>query len=320
MTGKDILTAKQLLESGKCVAIPTETVYGLAANALDPTACAEIFRIKNRPSFNPLIVHVHAIGEIEKYVRAFPEPLKKLAEHFSPGPVTFVLPKKNNIPDIVTAGGDTVAVRIPAHPLTLELLRLLPFPLAAPSANPFGYISPVTAQHVEAQLGNEIPYILDGGACTVGLESTVVAYENNEVVILRLGGISVEAIEAVCGKVRLEINQSSDPKSPGQLAAHYAPRKKLYFGNLGDLLKTHAAAKKGILSFSKPVSGNNIAYQVILSEKGNMNEAAANLFAALRFLDNSDVDILLAEKFPEKDLGRAINDRLMRASFMGTDF
>lgn len=314
MIGTDLLNAKTLLENGRCVGIPTETVYGLAANALDAKACAEIFRIKNRPSFNPLIVHVHAVSEIEKYAREFPEPLKKLAEKFAPGPITFVLPKKENIPDIVTAGGDTVALRIPAHPLTRKLLQQLAFPLAAPSANPFGYISPVTAQHVEQQLGDVIPYILDGGACTIGVESTVVTVENGEVTVLRLGGVSVEAIEAVCGKVRLAINHSSDPKSPGQLASHYAPRKKLFFGELNQLLEKHPTEKKGVLTFSDAAKGTNIAYQCVLSPAGNLNEAASQLFAALRFLDSCDVDIILAEQFPDKELGRAINDRLKRAS------
>lgn len=314
MIGKDIQHAAALLGKGQCVGIPTETVYGLAANALDAKACAEIFRIKNRPSFNPLIVHVHAVSEISKYVREFPAVLQKLADRFSPGPITFVLPKKNNIPDIVTAGGDTVAVRVPAHPLTLALLQQLPFPLAAPSANPFGYISPVTALHVEQQLGDAVPYILDGGSCAVGLESTVVTEENGEVVVLRLGGIAVEDMEAVCGKVRLAINHSSDPKSPGQLASHYAPRKKLLFGDINTLLAAHPDAQAGVLSFSETVNNAQVTHQVILSPRGDLAEAAAGLFAALRFLDGCAVDLIIAAPFPDQSLGRAINDRLLRAS------
>lgn len=314
MIGKDIQHAAAVLGNGQCVGIPTETVYGLAANALDAKACAEIFRIKNRPSFNPLIVHVHAVSEISKYVREFPAVLQKLAARFSPGPITFVLPKKDNIPDIVTAGGDTVAVRVPAHPLTLALLQQLPFPLAAPSANPFGYISPVTALHVEQQLGDAVPYILDGGSCTVGLESTVVTAENGEVVVLRLGGVAVEDIEAVCGKVRLAINHSSDPKAPGQLASHYAPRKKLLFGDINSLLAANAHVHVGVLTFTEAIKNERVTHQVILSPRGDLAEAASGLFAALRFLDGCAIDLIIAEPFPDEALGRAINDRLLRAS------
>lgn len=314
MIGKDIQHAAAVLGTGQCVGIPTETVYGLAANALDAKACAEIFRIKNRPSFNPLIVHVHAVSEISKYVREFPEVLQKLAARFSPGPITFVLPKKNIIPDIVTAGGDTVAVRVPAHPVTLELLQQLPFPLAAPSANPFGYISPVTALHVEQQLGDAVPYILDGGTCAVGLESTVVTAENGEVVVLRLGGVAVEDLEAICGKVRLAINHSSDPKSPGQLASHYAPRKKLVFGEINPLLAAHPNVNVGVLTFTDTIKNEHVTHQVVLSPRGDLAEAASGLFAALRFLDGCPIDLIIAEPFPDKALGRAINDRLLRAS------
>lgn len=314
ITGTSIAEAARYLREGQCVAIPTETVYGLAANALDPAAVTQIFSIKNRPTFNPLIVHVQHFGEFEKYAREVPAMIKTLAGHFSPGPLTFVLPKKETVPDIVTAGGDTVALRIPAHPLTLELLKSLPFPLAAPSANPFGYISPVTALHVEQQLGEKIPYILDGGPCSVGVESTVITVEDGKVIVLRLGGVAVEAIEQLAGKVELRINQSSNPQSPGQLKSHYAPKHPLFLGDIASALGAHPDKKIGVLSFTKKYTHPAIAQQVQLSTAGDVNEAARFLFAGLRYLDSSEIDLILAEKLPEVGLGRAVNDRLERAA------
>jgi L-threonylcarbamoyladenylate synthase len=227
--GTDIIQAKQLLEQGKLVAIPTETVYGLAGNALNPDAVLSIFKTKNRPSFDPLIVHTDSIEKIERWVKKIPTPLKTLASQVWPGPLTILLPKKEIIPDLVTAGLESVAIRIPNHPLTLSLLQSLDFPLAAPSANPFCYISPTQAEHVNQQLGGLIPYILDGGACQIGIESTIVAWENNQLHVLRLGGLSVEAIENLSQqKVQLQLNQSSNPQAPGMLKSHYAPLKPLY--------------------------------------------------------------------------------------------
>ncbi len=312
--GTDLDQALAHLRAGQLIGIPTETVYGLAANALSTAAVVQIFEVKKRPTFNPLIVHVHAIDQFEHYASHIPEPIKRLAQIFSPGPITFVLPKKENIPDIVTAGGDTVALRVPAHPLTRKLLAQLDFPLAAPSANPFGYISPVTAKHVADQLDGQIPYILDGGPCQVGVESTVVSMIENEVAILRLGGISVEAIEAVVGKAILQINQSSNPQSPGQLKAHYAPRIKLILGDLSELINQYALSKKAVLAFREIPTETTWTAAASLSEKGDFSEAARNLFAALRRLDQTDAEVILAERLPNFDLGRAINDRLERAA------
>jgi L-threonylcarbamoyladenylate synthase len=203
--GRDIEKAKSLLMQGDLVAIPTETVYGLAGNALDPEAVALIFETKNRPSFDPLILHTSSIGRVEDFVSSFPEKLKILAESFWPGPLTLLLPRKSVVPDLVTSGLDRVAVRVPKHPLTLALLESLDFPLAAPSANPFGYISPTRPEHVEAQLGEKIPYILDGEACDVGLESTIVGLEEDEIVIYRLGGLEISAIEKLVGRSKSKI-------------------------------------------------------------------------------------------------------------------
>jgi L-threonylcarbamoyladenylate synthase len=314
ITGTDLSLAKELLCKGELVAIPTETVYGLAANALNSDAVLKIYETKNRPTFNPLIVHVHSANDFSKYANEVPDLVKQLAEKFSPGPITFVLPKKNNIPDIVTGGGDTVALRVPGHPLTLKLLSQLDFPLAAPSANPFGYISPVNAFHVKDQLDGKIPYILDGGNCMVGVESTVVTVENDKLIVLRLGGVAVEDLKDVVGKVELRINNSSNPNSPGQLKSHYAPRIPLHFGKMEELLEKYVDEKKSILSFSQKYSTENVIAEEILSPSGDLHEAARNLFSALRKLDQSEAKIILAEKFPEHGLGLAINDRLERAA------
>jgi len=218
--GKDIAKAKRLLEAGELVAIPTETVYGLAANALDEDAVAKIFEVKDRPGFDPLIVHAGTVTQISGIVEDIPGPLLKLAEKFWPGPLTLLMKKKPLIPYLVTSGLENVAVRVPDHPMTGELLRILDFPLAAPSANPFGYISPTLAEHVQDQLGEKIPYILDGGHSEVGLESTIVGMDAGRVFVFRLGGTEVSAIEDIVGVVTVMPQSSSNHKSPGMLKSH----------------------------------------------------------------------------------------------------
>jgi L-threonylcarbamoyladenylate synthase len=313
--GTDIKKAKALLIQGELVAIPTETVYGLAANALNEEALLKIFIAKNRPHFDPLIVHVHSIAQAKKYAVAITDQFEHLASTFWPGPLTLLLPKKSSIPDLATSGLNTVGIRCPNHPLTLDLLQQLPFPLAAPSANPFGYVSPTTAQHVNDQLGDKISYILDGGPCAVGVESTVVGVDNNEIIIYRLGGLSQEAIENEIGKVIVKTHSSSNPTSPGQLESHYAPRKKLILGNLDNLIYQYDASNVGAICFRE--SRNEIIpeRQRVLSSSGSLEEAARNLFSALRELDTLAIEFIVAEPVPEVGLGRAINDRLRRASF-----
>jgi L-threonylcarbamoyladenylate synthase len=313
-TGTNIDVAAKLLRDGALVAIPTETVYGLAANALNPEAVLRIYEAKGRPAFNPLIVHVHDANEFEKYAQEVPAIVKELALEFCPGPLTFVLPKKSFVPDIVTGGGETVALRVPGHPLTLKLLAQLEFPLAAPSANPFGYISPVTAMHVAEQLEDKVSYILDGGPCMIGVESTVVMPDNGKIVVLRVGGVPVEELERVVGKVELRINSSSDPKSPGQLKSHYAPRIPLVLGNVQELASQYSGKKIALLTLGdEQVSGEVVAKEV-LSFKHDLKEAASNLFAAMRRLDKSDADIIIAQLMPDYGFGMAMNDRLLRAS------
>lgn len=309
--GKDIFYAKRLLEDGQLVAIPTETVYGLAANALDAEAVTRIFIAKNRPTFDPLIVHVADRLQAGAHTGAMPAAAAKLAEAFWPGPLTLVLPRSRHIPELVTSGLDTVGIRCPNHPLTLELLRSLAFPLAAPSANPFGYVSPTRPEHVNAQLGDRVRYILDGGPCQVGIESTIVGFEGDDAVIYRRGGLSQEAIEQIVGPVKTHLHSSSNPLTPGQLESHYAPHKPVKLGHIDDLLARANSDRVAILSFSKDYKR---PHQFVLSPSGSLEEAAQNLFFAMRQLDNSPVDYILAEEVPNEGLGMAINDRLRRAS------
>jgi L-threonylcarbamoyladenylate synthase len=309
----DLAPAITLLQEGKLVAIPTETVYGLAGNALDTAAVARIFAVKNRPSFDPLIIHTDTLDKVRHFVRGIPEPARLLAKSFWPGALTMLLPKKELIPDLVTAGLDTVAVRIPHHPLTLSLLSRLDFPLAAPSANPFGYISPTTAGHVQSQLGKKIPYILDGGPCEIGIESTIVGFEEGEATVYRLGGIPVEDLERLIGPVKVLLYSTSNPKAPGTLKSHYAPRKPLFTQNLPQLLEAYAPEDIGLMAFQQENPCLLPQNQVVLSAKGDFAEAAQHLFSALRSLDSSSVKVIFAELLPEKSLGRAINDRIRRA-------
>ena len=312
--GIDVEKAVSLLKINEIVAIPTETVYGLAGNGLSTDAILKIFEAKNRPFFDPLILHFHSISQIENYVSFFPEKLKKIATHFWPGPLTLLLPKNEKINDLVTSGLDRVGVRIPNHSLTLSLLSKLDFPLAAPSANPFGYISPTKATHVADQLHDKVSYILDGGETNIGIESTIVGIENDEVIIYRLGGISVEDIENVIGKTTLKINKSSNPSAPGMLLSHYAPRKPLFLLEVNNIAHFDTSKKFGLLTFSEKYTFENCVKNIVLSTKADDKEAAKNLFAALRELDAENIDCIYAEKLPTKNLGKAINDRLERAS------
>ncbi|MCU0442178.1 MAG: L-threonylcarbamoyladenylate synthase [Bacteroidia bacterium] len=314
--GTDINQATQALEQGKLVALPTETVYGLAANGLDATAVAGVFAAKNRPAFNPLILHTNNFSRFAEWGLELPETMLALAKVFSPGPLTYVVPQTSNlIPDLVTAGTHAVAIRVPKHPLTLKLLAKLPFPVAAPSANKSGYVSPTTAAHVAQQMGAEVAYILDGGACEVGVESTIVSFLNNQVELLRYGGVSVEAIEAVVGKIKLPQQGFVDnPVAPGQLAKHYATKIPLVHGQVETRLKMYNPNEVGILSFTKTYLDVPAQQQLVLSPTGNLVEAAQKLFAAMRTLDEMNIAIILAEVFPNEGLGRAINDRLHRAS------
>jgi L-threonylcarbamoyladenylate synthase len=314
--GQDIEKAKYYLEQGELVAIPTETVYGLAANALNDRAVAKIFEAKNRPSFDPLIVHIANMDALNLYSQSLDPRLKALALHFWPGPLTLLTQKQTIISDLVTSGLDQIALRIPAHPLTQKLLNSLVFPLAAPSANPFGYISPTSAEHVAAQLGDKIKYILDGGPSAVGLESTICGIADNKPTIYRLGGLSIEAIENWSQlNWDLQINVSSNPIAPGTLKSHYAPKTQLIQGDIDQLFQLIQPQKFGIIALKKQYDfSEKQCAQIQLSTTGDLQIAATHLFSSMRSLDTKNLDVIFCEIFPEEGLGRAINDRLKRAS------
>jgi L-threonylcarbamoyladenylate synthase len=316
--GQDIKEAAELLKNGKVVAIPTETVYGLAANALNDAAVKLIFTTKERPMTNPLIIHLPSLEAVQIYVTELPLLAKKLAAVFCPGPLTMVLPKKPIVPDTVTANLPNVAVRIPNHPLTLELLRMLDFPLAAPSANPFGYISPTTAQHVENQLGKKIPYILDGGLCQKGLESTIVSFQNDKVIVYRLGAISLEELAEVVGNENLVLDnlKLEKPLSTGMLPYHYSPHTSLYLtDNLEDDILNFNQKKIGIITLQKILPNIPRAHQIQLSETNNLKIAGHLLYNAMHELDALDLEAIFVEKMPDEGIGKTMNDRLKRAAY-----
>lgn len=310
--GKNIEIAASILEENGLVAIPTETVYGLAGNALEEAAVVKIFSAKDRPSFNPLIIHVATVEAIQEYAELDPIS-QQLAEAFMPGPFTLLLPKKDLIPDLVTAGSSKVAVRIPRHPLALKLLHKLKFPLAAPSANPFGYVSPTNARHVLDGLNNRVDYILDGGPCEVGVESTIAEVRDGQIILHRLGAVTGEEMEAVTGLAVVRKTDHQKLDTPGQMKSHYATKTPMYLGDIPTLLKEHSHKHVATISFCKSYEGLISGHQYILSPKCNINEAAQHLFAVMRSIDEFSFDVILAERFPDKGLGRAINDRLERA-------
>lgn len=311
----DLTKAVELLNNEELVAIPTETVYGLAGNIFSEKAVKAIFETKERPFFNPLIVHIPNIEYLETIVEAIPEKAKLLAEAFWPGPITLVLKKKSIIPDLITGGKDTVAVRIPNHPTTLELLNQLEFPLAAPSANPFNRISPTKAEHVENYFKDKIQMVLDGGACKSGIESTIIGFENGEPIIYRLGSTSVEAIEAVVGTIEIKNKKEVAPEAPGMLERHYAPKTKtILTTNIAEAIETYKDLKIGLLTYNDILNDDAIAYKIVLSEGKNLEEAASKLYDALHQLDQQQLDIIIAEQLPDYGLGKSINDRLQRAT------
>ncbi|MBO3115515.1 threonylcarbamoyl-AMP synthase [Winogradskyella sp. DF17] len=312
----DINKAIAILKAEQLVAIPTETVYGLAGNIFSEKAIKAIFKTKQRPHFNPLIVHIGNKKNLDTIASYVPKKAQLLADTFWPGAITLVLPKRNHIPDIITAGKSTVAVRVPNHPLTLELLSKLDFPLAAPSANPFNRISPTTVGHVESYFGSTIDLILDGGPCKKGIESTIIGFEGEEPVIYRLGSISIEDIEAVVGRIGIKNTKTNKPLAPGMLERHYAPKTKTVLtDSLKDAIKQYSGLKIGILAFNDFMEDENISAKRVLSNTGNnLNEAAAKLYDALHMLDKQNLDIIIAERLPDFGLGKSINDRLKRAA------
>ena len=312
---KDIQKAVQLLTEDYLVAIPTETVYGLAGNIFSEKAIKSIFSTKQRPFFNPLIVHIPSVKYLNDLVTHVPEKAKLLAAAFWPGSMTLVLKKSKTIPDIITAGKDTVAVRVPNHPITLALLKKLPFPLAAPSANPFGSISPTKPAHVENYFRNSIKMVLDGGSCANGIESTIIGFENEEPVIYRLGALALEEIEVVVGKISIKNKKEEKPDAPGMLARHYAPKTSTFLvDDVAAEIEKNTGKKMGVLVFKSSLNNENIT-EIILSKNGSLQEAASRLYSAMHDLDSKNLDLIIAERFSEFGLGKSINDRLQRATF-----
>jgi len=298
-----VSTIVEALATGEPVALPTETVYGLAADALSPNACAKIFEAKNRPLSDPLIVHIPSIDWLPRLTSPTPTALQ-LAEKYWPGPLTMVLPRQPIVPDIVTAGQETVAIRMSAHPLFQEVATAFGKPLAAPSANRFGRISPTSAAHVLAELNGRIPFILDGGPCAHGIESTIVHVSEEGLRILREGPITREDLRAFAPL----LDDSIAVSAPGGLKSHYAPRTPLV------LEKNPAprSKKTGLLAFSAPREG--FAQTEILSATSDLREAAANLYGAMRRLDEAGLDLIVAEEISESGIGAAIMERLRKAA------
>lgn len=306
--------AKEALLKEEIIGIPTETVYGLAGNAYSDTALKKIFAIKKRPFYNPLIVHIKSVKYLNTIARDIPDIALKLAKEFWPGPLTLVLKKQSHISDLVTAGKETVAIRVPNHPVALALLEQLDFPLAAPSANPFGSISPTTAVHVLDYFEDELAVILEGGTCERGVESTIIGFEDNNPILYRYGSISVEEIEQVVGKLQIAVNNDSKPNSPGMLSRHYAPKTDTYLtSNVSELMQSFQGKKIGLLLYKNQILNQENTIQEVLSETGDLKEAATKLYAALHRLDKNNLDIIIAEKFPNEGLGKTLNDRLQRA-------
>ena len=306
-----IRRAAQALARGEIVAFPTETVYGLGANALDARAVARVFAAKERPRFNPLIVHVPGLAEAAEY-GLLNATAQRLAEAFWPGPLSLVLKRRSTcgIADLVSAGLDTLALRAPAHPVAQALLAEAKIPIAAPSANRSGRVSPTTAAHVEAELGERPAMILDGDACPLGIESTVVSVIGDTPSLLRPGAVPREAIELVLGAPLATAAGYERGTSPGQLASHYAPRTTLR------LNATSVGAGEALLAYG-PGAPQGARATINLSESGNLEEAAAKLFAALRELDQSGAEAIAVMPIPAHGLGEAINDRLQRAANRG---
>jgi len=307
---ENIEIARALLLKGELVAVPTETVYGLAGDGTNEIAIQKIFNAKQRPNANPLILHFSSQEAIQNYITEFPEALSSLCAVFWPGPLTVLLPKSNLVSPLITAGHDRVALRVPSHPLLQALLKGLPFPLAAPSANRYGSISPTTSQHVLHELGGKIECILEGGSCTYGLESTIIGEENGQVVVYRLGGITLEELTLHLGYIPPLKNKEETTIASGMVKHHYAPETPLSFYNP----ETPFDAKAAYIFYKEVPEKLNSSSFVILSEQGDLKEAARKLYSTLHALDHQGYAQIYIEKFPDLDLGSTINDRLERAT------
>ncbi|TKB65965.1 MAG: threonylcarbamoyl-AMP synthase [Nitrospira sp.] len=313
---ESIRRAGRIIKTGGLVAFPTETVYGLGCDAMNAEAAAKIFEAKQRPQFDPLIVHIADRKQLETLVEFVPPLAQQLMDHFWPGPLTLILPKQTAVPDLITAGLSTVAVRMPNHPVAQSLIREAGTPIAAPSANLFGYVSPTTAQHVAAGLGSTVDLILDDGPCPIGVESTIVSLAGSQPELLRPGSITIEQLSAVIGAIRRSVSVNHTPIAPGQLSRHYAtqtPLTILASAGARPILKDGVRTGLLIHSHARDTDDRFAAVEV-LSSTGDLREAARHLFAALRRLDSLGLDRIYAEPCQEEGLGVAIMDRLHRCA------
>ena len=310
--GKNIDFAKDKLDKGGLVAIPTETVYGLGGNALNLESVDKIFNLKNRPSNDPLICHTNSISKIEKYVNEIPDVAYKLAEKFWPGPLTLIFEKKEIIPNKTTSNLKTVGFRIPNKEITLDLLKNLDYPVSAPSANKFGYISPTRTEHIFKNFSQGIDYVLDGGACELGIESTIIGFENKNTIVYRLGSLVVEDIEKCVGDITIYSNEES---FPGSFKSHYSPSKKLYLGDIKMLKDKFKDKRIGVLCFDKYYDFIKEKNQILLSKNSSLFEASKNLYSSLYELDNmKNIDIILSSLVEDTLIGRTINNRLIKSA------
>ena len=310
--GKNIDFAKDKLDKGGLVAIPTETVYGLGGNALNLESVDKIFNLKNRPSNDPLICHTNSISKIEKYVNGIPDVAYKLAEKFWPGPLTLIFEKKEIIPNKTTSNLKTVGFRIPNKEITLDLLKNLDYPISAPSANKFGYISPTRTEHIFKNFSQGIDYVLDGGACELGIESTIIGFENKNTIVYRLGSLVVEDIEKCVGDITIYSNEES---FPGSFKSHYSPSKKLYLGDIKMLKDKFKDKRIGVLCFDKYYDFIKEKNQILLSKNSSLFEASKNLYSSLYELDNmKNIDIILSSLVEDTLIGRTINNRLIKSA------
>ncbi len=314
MITSDIKIIRERLLEGDVIGLPTETVYGLAANVFNSSAVKRIFETKQRPTTNPLIVHVASISQARALVKKFPEKALLLAKEFWPGPMTLILPKSQTVSDLVTANHTRVAIRIPSHPLTLQLLNHLDFPLVAPSANPFNRISPTTAEHVESYFPSI--YTLDGGPCQSGVESTILGFEDDEVVLLRHGAIPIEAIEGVVGRILNRTHSSHEGALPGQHKKHYSPNCELIVTYEPLFMLSAVKNKRVAIVWFQAIQIESIDVEVnkVLSPTGDLAEAAQQIFSVLHELDQMGIEMIIVERLPAQGLGLTVNDRLDRAA------
>lgn len=320
MFGKDISKAVAFLNKDDLIGFPTETVYGLAANAFSIAAVQKIYQLKKRPTSNPLILHTHSVEAAVKYTSKMNPAAIKLAKSFWPGPLTLLLPKNNLIPDCVTSGSPLVAIRVPNHPVALALLTALDYPLVAPSANPYTRISPTNAQMVDDYFGESLPYILDGGSCAKGIESAIVGFDGDSPIVFRQGAISIDAIEFVVGKVKMKHEVKQEIVTPGMTKLHYAPKTKMHIiENLLDFMNVSPNHKVGFIGMGdRHICHPNLVF-VSLSENNDLEEASMNLYQSMYILDSLGLDCIVIKKFPEHGIGRSMNDRIRRATYVSSE-